>query len=64
MQRSIERLKTHLATLGASGIHAVILCDNAGQRDRLWELLGETGATLGIGSSRRASRCAMPGSRS
>ncbi|HEY6865811.1 MAG TPA: transcription-repair coupling factor [Candidatus Eisenbacteria bacterium] len=49
MQRSIERLKNHLAALGASGIHAVILCDNAGQRDRLWELLGETGATLGVG---------------
>ncbi len=49
MQRSIERLKSHLATLGATGIHAVILCDNAGQRDRLWELLGETGATLGVG---------------
>ena len=49
MQRSIERLKAHLATLGANGIHAVILCDNAGQRDRLWELLGETGATLGVG---------------
>jgi len=49
MQRSIERLKAHLATLGATGLHAVILCDNAGQRDRLWELLGETGATLGVG---------------
>jgi len=49
MQRSIERLKNHLAALGAGGIHAVILCDNAGQRDRLWELLGETGATLGVG---------------
>src|SRR5258705_502512 len=49
MQRSVERLKTHLASLGANGIHAVILCDNAGQRDRLWELLGETGATLGVG---------------
>src|SRR5258705_11132545 len=49
MQRSVERLKSHLASLGANGIHAVILCDNAGQRDRLWELLGETGATLGVG---------------
>jgi len=49
MQRSIERLKSHLAELGANGIHAVILCDNPGQRDRLGEMLGETGATLGIG---------------
>ncbi len=49
VQRSIERLKTHLAELGANGIHAVILCDNPGQRDRLWEMLGETGATLGVG---------------
>ncbi len=49
MQRSIERLKTHLAELGANGIHAVVLCDNAGQRDRLSEMLGDTGATLGVG---------------
>jgi transcription-repair coupling factor (superfamily II helicase) len=49
MQRSVERLKTHLAALGARGVHAVVLCDNPGQRDRLGELLGETGATLGIG---------------
>ena len=27
----------------------VILCDNPGQRDRLFELLGDTGATLGVG---------------
>ena len=49
VQRSIERLKAHLAELGANGIHAVILCDNPGQRDRLFELLGDTGATLGVG---------------
>ncbi|OGF12843.1 MAG: transcription-repair coupling factor [Candidatus Eisenbacteria bacterium RBG_16_71_46] len=49
VQRSIERLKAHLAELGANGIHPVVLCDNQGQKDRLWELLGETGATLGVG---------------
>jgi transcription-repair coupling factor (superfamily II helicase) len=49
VQRSIERLKSHLAELGANGIHPVILCDNTGQRDRLWEMLGDTGATLGVG---------------
>jgi transcription-repair coupling factor (superfamily II helicase) len=49
MQRSIERLKGHLAELGANGIEPVILCDNTGQRDRLLELLGDRGATLGVG---------------
>jgi len=49
MQRSLERLKGHLAELGANDIHPVVLCDNSGQRDRLLELLGDTGATLGVG---------------
>jgi transcription-repair coupling factor (superfamily II helicase) len=49
VQRSIERLKGHLAELGANRIQPVLLCDNVGQRDRLFELLGDTGATLGIG---------------
>ncbi len=49
MQRSIERLKNHLAELGARRIEAVVLCDNAGQRDRLIEMLGDTGARLGVG---------------
>jgi len=49
VQRSIERLRNHLAELGANGIQPVILCDNPGQRDRLVELLGDTGATLGVG---------------
>src|SRR5438105_8537315 len=49
MQRSIERLKSHLAELGANHIHAVVLCDNAGQKDRLSEMLGDLGATLGVG---------------
>ncbi|HYM80597.1 MAG TPA: transcription-repair coupling factor [Candidatus Limnocylindria bacterium] len=49
VQRSIERLQTHLAEIGANGIRAVILCDNQGQRDRLAELLGETDARLGVG---------------
>ena len=49
MQRSLERLKGHVAELGANDIHPVILCDNPGQRDRLFELLGDTGATLGVG---------------
>ena len=49
MQRSTERLKSHLAELGANDVRAVILCDNPGQRDRMFELLGDTGATLGVG---------------
>ena len=27
----------------------VVLCDNAGQRDRLFEMIGDRGATLGVG---------------
>ncbi|HVP15092.1 MAG TPA: transcription-repair coupling factor [Terriglobales bacterium] len=49
MQRSIERLRAHLAELAANGIEPVILCDNPGQRDRLAELVGEAGAALGVG---------------
>ena len=49
MQRSIERLKSHLAELAANGIRAVILCDNSGQRDRLVELIGATEARLTVG---------------
>ena len=50
MQRSMERLKAHLAELAANGIRAVILCDNTGQRDRLAELIGDaTEATLAVG---------------
>ncbi len=49
VQRSIERLKSHLAELGANGLRAVILCDNPGQRDRLHELLGSTDASFGVG---------------
>ena len=49
VQRSTERLQSHLAELGANGLRAVILCDNPGQRDRLREILGDTGATLGVG---------------
>ncbi|HEY2955649.1 MAG TPA: transcription-repair coupling factor [Candidatus Eisenbacteria bacterium] len=49
MQRSIERLRAHLAELGANGLEAAILCDNPGQRERMLELLGETGAVLGVG---------------
>jgi len=48
-QRSLERLKNHLAELNAHGIAPVILCDNPGQRDRLWEMIGDEGATLGVG---------------
>jgi transcription-repair coupling factor (superfamily II helicase) len=49
VQRSLERLKSHLAELGANHVRAVVLCDNPGQRDRLGELLGETDAALGVG---------------
>ena len=49
VQRSTERLKSHLAELGANGLRAVILCDNPGQRDRLRELLDGAEATLGVG---------------
>ena len=48
-QRSLERLKNHLVELNANGIAPVILCDNPGQRERLWEMLGNEGATLGVG---------------
>ena len=49
LQRSTEKLKTHLAELAARGVAPVILCDNQGQRDRLYELMGDAGATLGVG---------------
>jgi transcription-repair coupling factor (superfamily II helicase) len=49
VQRSIERLKAQIEEYAARGIHTVILCDNAGQRDRLGEMLGDRNATLGIG---------------
>ncbi len=49
LQRSTEKLKAHLVELAANDIDAVLLCDNSGQRDRLFEMLGTTGATLGVG---------------
>jgi transcription-repair coupling factor (superfamily II helicase) len=49
LQRSMEKLKNHLAELAANDLAPVILCDNAGQRDRLWEMLGNEHATLGVG---------------
>ncbi|MBI1798206.1 MAG: transcription-repair coupling factor [Candidatus Eisenbacteria bacterium] len=49
VQRSIERLKSQIAELGARAIEPVILCDNIGQKDRLWEMLGDAGVTLGVG---------------
>src|SRR5499427_3643289 len=49
LQRSMERLKNHLAELSANDMAAVVLCDNQGQRDRLFEMLGDSGATLGVG---------------
>ena len=49
VQRSIERLKSQIATFAANGIHPLILCDNTGQRDRLNEMLGDRSATLGVG---------------
>jgi transcription-repair coupling factor (superfamily II helicase) len=49
VQRSVERLQSHIVELGANGTRVVILCDNQGQRDRLAELLGETDAVLGVG---------------
>jgi transcription-repair coupling factor (superfamily II helicase) len=49
LQRSMERLKNHLAELSANALEPVILCDNSGQRDRLWEMLGDENATLGVG---------------
>ena len=44
LQRSMERLKDHLAELSANDLSPVILCDNQGQRDRLFEMLGDSGA--------------------
>ena len=49
LQRSMEKLKNHLAELNANDLEPVILCDNQGQRDRLFEMLGNAGATLGVG---------------
>ena len=49
LQRSMEKLKDHLAELTANGISPVLLCDNQGQRDRLWEMLGNEHGTLGVG---------------
>jgi transcription-repair coupling factor (superfamily II helicase) len=49
VQRSIERLRSQIGDYTARGIHPIVLCDNAGQRDRLSEMLGDPGATLGIG---------------
>ena len=49
VQRSMERLRNHVAELGANGLTAVILCDNAGQMDRLAEMIGEAPVTLGVG---------------
>jgi transcription-repair coupling factor (superfamily II helicase) len=49
VQRSMERLQNHLAELAARSIDSVILCDNAGQRDRLRELIGDEPATLAVG---------------
>ncbi|MFN8586594.1 MAG: transcription-repair coupling factor [Candidatus Eisenbacteria bacterium] len=49
LQRSMEKLKNHLAELSANGISPVLLCDNQGQRDRLWEMLGNEHGTLGVG---------------
>jgi len=49
LHRSMDRLKNHLAELSANHLSPVILCDNQGQRDRLFEMLGDTGATLGVG---------------
>lgn len=49
LQRSMEKLKDHLTTLSANGLASVLLCDNQGQRDRLWELLGNEHGTLGVG---------------
>ena len=49
LQRSMEKLKTHLEDLAVRDLHPVVLCDNAGQRDRLFEMIGDRGATLGVG---------------
>ncbi len=49
LQRSMEKLRNHLAELSANALDPFILCDNAGQRDRLWEMLGNEHGTLGVG---------------
>ncbi|MEY4070554.1 MAG: hypothetical protein RL721_1168 [Candidatus Eisenbacteria bacterium] len=49
LQRSTEKLRTHLGDLAGRGLLPVVMCDNAGQRDRLREMVGDTGATLGVG---------------
>jgi len=49
LHRSVERLRDHLAVLQSQDVAPVVLCDNPGQRDRLSEMLGITGASLGVG---------------
>ncbi len=49
LQRSMDKLKTHLEDLAVRDLFPVVLCDNAGQRDRLFEMIGDRGATLGVG---------------
>ena len=49
LQRSMEKLKAHLEDLAVRDLFPVVLCDNAGQRDRLFEMIGDRGATLGVG---------------
>ncbi len=49
LHRSVERLRDHLAVLQSQDVAPFVLCDNSGQRDRLSEMLGITGASLGVG---------------
>ncbi len=49
VQRAMDKLKSHLEDLAVRDLFPVVLCDNAGQRDRLFEMIGDRGATLGVG---------------
>ena len=49
LQRSMEKLKSHLIELAIQDLGPVVLCDNQGQRDRLFEMIGDPEARLGVG---------------
>ncbi|MCE9627535.1 MAG: DEAD/DEAH box helicase, partial [Candidatus Eisenbacteria bacterium] len=49
LQRSMEKLKMHMLELASQDLGPVVLCDNQGQRDRLFEMIGDPTSTLGVG---------------
>ncbi len=47
--RRMDLVRGHLERLAHEGIESAVLCDNAGQRDRLSELLDGAPASFGVG---------------